>query len=151
MYAASSLLTGYAGNGLLLLLLPLQRDTDAGGRGGGGVGGELGGVEGWGGSDSSVTLTRDPPPSRNPPMRSGIAHPQCQKGEFICVALAAPGGCSGPPRLGSLLAAPPTSACSPPAGWRFIGVGDRRSHTHAHTHRNCDLHLSRNKHMAVEV
>lgn len=52
-----------------------------------------------GGSDSSVTLTR----ACRPLLQSGIAHPQCQKGEFIFLAPALPSaGYRGPPSMGSL-------------------------------------------------
>lgn len=60
-------------------------------------------VMGWGGSDSSVTLTR----ACRPLSQSGIAHPQCQKGEFIFLAPALPSaGYRGPPSAGSLSLCP---------------------------------------------
>lgn len=66
------------------------------------MGSDGGARRGWrwgGGSDSSVTLTR----ARRPMSQSGIAHPQCQKGEFIFLAPALPSaGYRGPPSAGSL-------------------------------------------------
>lgn len=62
-------------------------------------GGTRGGWGWGGGSDSSVTLTR----ACRPMSQSGIAHPQCQKGEFIFVAPAlTSAGYRGPPNVGSL-------------------------------------------------
>lgn len=61
--------------------------------------GVMGALEGNGGSDSSVTLTRN----CRPLSQSGIAHPQCQRREFIFLAPALPSaGCRGPPSAGSL-------------------------------------------------
>lgn len=64
------------------------------------MGSDGGTHRGWsGGSDSSVTLTR----ACRPLSQSGIAHPQCQKGEFIFLAPALPSaGNRGPPSAGSL-------------------------------------------------
>lgn len=61
---------------------------------------------GGGGSDSSVTLTR----ALRPLSQSGIAHPQCQRGEFIFLAPALPSAdCEGPPTAGVPLSLCPKS------------------------------------------
>ena len=88
----------------------------------------------WWGSDSSVTLTR----TCRPLSQSGIAHPQCQKGEFIFLAPALPyAGYRGPPRAGS----PPPPLCPEPplprADGDLLGRGGMKEKKNA-----CDLHLT---------
>lgn len=93
---AASLLTGSAGNASALTqpLVPVAQPKPGGHWWG--VMGVLLGDEG-GGGDSSVTLTR----AHRPLSQSGIAHPQCQKGEFIFLAPALPSArYRGPPCAG---------------------------------------------------
>ena len=95
--SAASLLAGNAGNasGSDPTSCPAARPAHSRGT----LMGSDGGVLVEGGSDSSVTLTR----ARRPMSQSGIAHPQCQKGEFIFLAPALPSaGYRGPPSAGSL-------------------------------------------------
>lgn len=90
--------------GMLLTLTPPRPACPAHSRGTL-MGSDGGARERWrqGGSDSSVTLTR----ARCPLLQSGIAHPQCQKGEFIFLAPALPSaGYRGPPSTGSLSLCP---------------------------------------------
>lgn len=94
-----------------------------------------------GGSDSSVTLTR----ACRPLLQSGIAHPQCQNGEFIFLAPAFPSaGNRGPPSVGSLSPSA-LSLFSPSQREIYWGGGQKQKKI------SCDLHLTRSKHMAVVV
>lgn len=102
----------------------------------------MGSDGGGGGTDSSVTLTRAP----RPLSQSGIAHPQCQRGEFIFLAPGLPcAGCRGPPTAGV-----PLSLC--PKSLLLLQMEKDLLGTRGMKEKNaCDLHLTWSKHMAVVV